>query len=374
MRQRTFASLCLLPALNLSCLLLAAPSAVAQTYKVINLGTFSGDYRSVGNSIDDAGDVVGVSVTAGDSADPIVFPEVFHAFLYKHGSLSDFGITNAESFAYGVAGGKERESWDRDDDKDEGKNKLRITGAVDTGGFLAAFLYQDHLLRYLGNLPGGSSSTGMAVNRRGEVAGVAFDENNEARAFLYKHGTMINLGSFSDAGVSIAYSLNDHGDVTGYSDLPSFVTDAFLYEDGQLKDIGGLPGHFFSIGYGINDARQIVGWSGGADGAFGFRWEKGKFKNLGVLPHGSGSIANGINNRGEIVGSADWDATTPLDMHAVLYLHDKWEDLNQMIPADSGWELNIAQAINDRGEITGTGTIHGASHAFLLKPICPEER
>jgi hypothetical protein len=61
-----------------------------------------------------------------------------------------------------------------------------------------------------------------------------------------------------------------------------------------------------------------------------------KFKNLGILPGGSGSIANGINNRGEIVGSTDWDATTPLDMHAVLYRHGKWEDLNQMIPADSG--------------------------------------
>jgi hypothetical protein len=45
-----------------------------------------------------------------------------------------------------------------------------------------------------------------------------------------------------------------------------------------------------------------------------------------------------------------------------------------MIPVDSGWELNIAQAINDRGEIAGTGTIHGASHAFLLKQICPQER
>jgi hypothetical protein len=72
--------------------------------------------------------------------------------------------------------------------------------------------------------------------------------------------------------------------------------------------------------------------------------------------------------------SADWNATTPLDTHAVLYRHNQWEDLNRMIPVDSGWELNIAQAINDRGEIAGTGTIHGASHAFLLKQICPQER
>jgi probable HAF family extracellular repeat protein len=371
--RRSFASLCLLPVLTLSCLLLATSSAVAQTYKVIDLGLFSGDDRSAANSINDAGDVVGVSVKSGPG-DPVVSPDLNHGFLYKRGQLSDLGLSGNVSFANGVAGGKEREGWERDDDKDEGRNKLRITGAVNNGPFLAGFLYQDHLLRYLGNLPGGTSSIGMAVNRRGEVAGLAFDENNEARGFLYKHGTLINLGSFSDAGVSIAYALNDHGDVTGYSDLPSFITDVFLYEDGQLKDIGGLPGHFFSIGYGINDARQIVGWSGGPDGAFGFRWEKGKFKNLGILRGGSTSRAQGINNHGEIVGSADWNATNALDTHAVLYRFDKWEDLNRMIPADSGWELNVAQAINDEGEIAGTGTINGASHAFLLKPICPRKR
>jgi hypothetical protein len=47
---------------------------------------------------------------------------------------------------------------------------------------------------------------------------------------------------------------------------------------------------------------------------------------------------------------------------------------NAVIPADSGWEMNIAQAINNRGEIGGSGTIRGASHAFLLKLICRQER
>ena len=48
------ASLCILPGFNTSCLLLAT-SAAAQTYKLIDLGGFSGDDRSTANSIHDAG-------------------------------------------------------------------------------------------------------------------------------------------------------------------------------------------------------------------------------------------------------------------------------------------------------------------------------
>jgi len=37
------------------------------------------------------------------------------------------------------------------------------------------------------------------------------------------------------------------------------------------------------------------------------------------------------------------------------------QDLNALIPANSGWTLNWAFAINDNGQITGSGTINGAN-------------
>jgi hypothetical protein len=46
------------------------------------------------------------------------------------------------------------------------------------------------------------------------------------------------------------------------------------------------------------------------------------------------------------------------------------QDLNDLIPPDSGIELDAATAINDRGSIVGLGTINGQSapwRAFL----CP---
>jgi hypothetical protein len=43
-------------------------------------------------------------------------------------------------------------------------------------------------------------------------------------------------------------------------------------------------------------------------------------------------------------------------------------DLNDLIPAGSGWTLTEARAINSSGQIAGTGLIGGERHAFLLTP------
>lgn len=45
------------------------------------------------------------------------------------------------------------------------------------------------------------------------------------------------------------------------------------------------------------------------------------------------------------------------------------QNLNNLIPKDSGWQLVLPTAINNRGQITGQGTINGQSHAFLLTPV-----
>ncbi len=43
-------------------------------------------------------------------------------------------------------------------------------------------------------------------------------------------------------------------------------------------------------------------------------------------------------------------------------------DLNHLIPANSGWLLQFANAINDQGQIAGYGTLNGQTEAFLLTP------
>jgi hypothetical protein len=45
------------------------------------------------------------------------------------------------------------------------------------------------------------------------------------------------------------------------------------------------------------------------------------------------------------------------------------QDLNNLIPAGTGWVLQEGAAINDTGQIAGYGTLHGQTHAFLLIPV-----
>ncbi len=44
------------------------------------------------------------------------------------------------------------------------------------------------------------------------------------------------------------------------------------------------------------------------------------------------------------------------------------QDLNNLIPLGSGFTLDSAYAINDKGEIVGIGFINGQQHGFLLRP------
>ena len=45
------------------------------------------------------------------------------------------------------------------------------------------------------------------------------------------------------------------------------------------------------------------------------------------------------------------------------------QDLNNLLPPGSGWVLSDADGINDLGQITGTGTIGGQTHAFEMTPV-----
>jgi len=51
-----------------------------------------------------------------------------------------------------------------------------------------------------------------------------------------------------------------------------------------------------------------------------------------------------------------------------LYRDGAMTDLNSLIPADSGWDLEGAFGFGDSGSIVGYGSINGEQHMFLLSP------
>ena len=130
---------------------------------------------------------------------------------------------------------------------------------------------------------------------------------------------------------SVAYAVNDDGCVAGFSDTS--VTSP-------------SPHHAFS---------------GCPDGEASYA-----LIDLGTLS-GPTSNAQGININKVVVGLSDTPSVTS---HAFIWDETNGiQDLNDLLPAGSGWELTFAYAINDRGQITGYGNVGGEVHAFLLTPI-----
>jgi len=183
-------------------------------------------------------------------------------------------------------------------------------------------------------------------------------------AFLYSGGTLTDLGTFGGTN-SYPGAINNSGQVVGSAQTVAKTYHAFLYSGGTLGDLGTLGGAS-SEAAAINDARQVVGRSQTASEAYhAFLFSSGIMIDLGTFG-GTESAAVGMNGSGQVVGWAD----TPGDIvsHAFLYSGGDLADLNALFPSDSGWELQQAFFINDRGQVAGLGVIGGQAHAFLLDP------
>jgi uncharacterized membrane protein len=93
--------------------------------------------------------------------------------------------------------------------------------------------------------------------------------------------------------------------------------------------------------------------------------------DLGTLG-GTTSAAQMINMHGEMVG---WTGMADGSHHAFFMTTNvlggavHMMDLNSMVPANSGWEMMEARAINSAGQIVGWGMHAGHTNAFLLTPV-----
>ena len=200
----------------------------------------------------------------------------------------------------------------------------------------------------------------LAVNNSGQIVGVS-----ASHAVLWQNGVAQQLDSGGVGG--IAYAINDGGQIVGvtYTSTGSLAT---LWQNGTATYVAPNG----SSAYGIGKSGEVVG-----SGLFGtttqhaFSYQNGTLTELPDLNVAGNSQANAVNASGWVAGeSMPANAYIvdgyPLPEHAVVWVNGKVIDLNSLLPANSGWVLNDAMAINDQGQIAGMGTYNGQSESFIL--------
>ena len=218
-------------------------------------------------------------------------------------------------------------------------------------------------------LPGGANNFATAINNSGTVAGYSetTSAGGDVMAFSYSGGVLTALGTLSGGTTSQANAINTSGHIVGQSDSSaSSDLHPAIWIGSGWTDLGVFSNDYLSgAATAISNADQVAGTLNAASGggSTGFLWTaSGGMTLLGALISGGDSQAYGVNSAGTVVGTSDYVA--------FLYSNSKMYDLNTLLDSSStGWQLNEALAINDQGQIAGTGLYDDQQRAFLLTPL-----
>jgi probable HAF family extracellular repeat protein len=325
--------------------------AQAQTYNVTDLGVLAGDQMSTGQGLNDRGQAVGTSSNENG--------EFGIATLFTSGTAVSLGTF--------------------------GPSDDTLAGAINESGQITGYSYDtvtqlSNTFLYTGGklvnihdaslFPGGSDGTG--INSLGQVCGYGWPANNtNTHAFLYNGAKTTDLGTLG-GDESVAEAIDDAGQVVGQSTAADGETHAFIYSNGTMKDLGIPHGGNSSTAIAVSSNGLIVGELG-----VGASVDVAIYKNGAWTDLGPGPFPNGINNSGQIVGWTTipgvYSGPKSQRRHAqeigVVYVNGTFVNLNTLIPANSGFTVIMAEAINNSGQILCDATTpSGETHAVLLAP------
>ena len=300
--------------------------AGAVRYTVTDLGFLPGHVSSHATHINDRGQVVGYSIDGYVDSKGYAWGERY-AFTWENGAMNQLVSFPTQSpLAINAAGHVLTYSfvwrsglvqqlpygYDGRDMNDQDQILLQ-----DYVTFQSSVILQPDGTLTPVVIPGSAHVYADELNNLGEVVGDT-DNYTNSGLFLWSNGTVTYLPG------DTATDINDVGQVVGYTRVQiglSSAYTAFVWQNGEYTELA--PG-VISSPSAINNLGQVVGW--GEEHNRGFAWI--------------------------------WDDGT-------------LADLNELVPANSGWFLESAEDINNCGQIVGVGRLNGVDHGFLLT-LVPE--
>jgi probable HAF family extracellular repeat protein len=279
----------------------------------------------------------------------------------------------------------------------------------------------------LGLLPGGSASSALAINNRGEIVGLATDSTWSLQRPLWDANTGAIIGmadNFDPSSTAVPEHRNDKGEMAGTelinqnlyfgvswnftgqafglppmagvdplyghvhvkahginnlgqlvgaskTSSPTFVLHAVLWQikDAAPQDLGFLgKGAYvdYSEAFGINDLGHVVGNSALGTAIRGFLWRDGSMINLSSL---SGTVSEGtsavaVNNNGLVVGRSNiFPVTWKYDV-----ANSSSTPVIQQLPIPTGFFTAVPTAVNDSADVAGyAGAPNIDAHAILWR-------
>ncbi len=250
-----------------------------------------------------------------------------------------------------------------------------------------------------------SLSECVDINSRGEAVGTASTADSSRRvAFVLRQSKV----EFLPGEQARANGINESGVIVGQAILPGKkATGPVLWKNGSMIDLNICCA---GSARSINGQSLVVGDTYDLVGHYhAFLWDAARGAKLLTVPGEEYSSALAFNSRGEILVKAtpsrlflySGGKLEPIEIpkgtpHALnkdrtvvgsfgpnpeaqrAFVWDKahaMQDLNTLIPANSGWTLEVASSINDHGEIVGWGDHGGVENAgFLLRPRGNQKR
>jgi uncharacterized membrane protein len=258
-----------------------------------------------------------------------------------------------------------RESGIRELTVPEGFRYTEPAGITQSGGIVVnasdaqsrkrrAFVYSNSsVIALVGN-----QTMAHGVSPSGLILGEWVPEGKTATDAVYwNHNVPHSIGLCCGG---IIKGANRVGDLIGdaYDEQGRYHAFVWSQPHGQRR-VG--PTGAYSSAVAINEAGHIliqVGVQGYLDRA-------GTLQHLDLSPK-LDNATRAMNNCDFVVGGYGPDSD---HYRAFLWTAAAgFQDLNSLIPSNSGWKLEDATAINDRGEIVGQGDFERDDRGFLLIP------